>query len=556
MAPTKKVKIRYIDNETFESDFYKHFPNLDLSMQKLGRDGKFMSAEPLQEAPESIQNKENIACDHGGLVIGSFLNVFGNQNPVEFRLLMKAIAKTNEEDELIEKLQFEQLNNSLKNRSQWAGFAGTNMEIESGFLRAQKQFEQDKDIDLIGQSYVWQQSEEGLIDEEIVRNSYFYLPAKQTPLSKSIRQEIEAVEQELPLASGLKARLRSQKSLVELLTQWRKDLITAKIQNPNESWEGIYLNPLIQKRFKEIANKYKPLKGASELGSSLHRFCERSLMVLENLEPTSDNKHLKCIEYTNQWRKTYSQKHPTDKNNVFNLIKMYDDENIGVFTAESLQNYYHTFVHSLEGQNNDLPLPRQEDERVSLLAPHRTILFDNLLKNSPVPESYHGLKSICNEERGGVSAMIPKIAALFAIARTIDDDIRPQEFCEIALRSGNISVVSIGDKQYGGVLVDKEILKHNVSNWATQRQVLPVKYKDENKIERKRRESLFKKAVQTFDDRKFTLIEYGVDKMGNITEKEKQVFVKSSKMTTYKDYYTSIGLKNLSLTNVHQNTGR
>lgn len=556
MAGPNKVKIRYIDNETFESDFYKNFPNLDLSMQKLGEDGKFMNAEPLQEAPAAIQNKENITCDHGGLVIGSFLNMFGNQNPVEFNLLMKANATSTKEDELIEELDFEQLKNALKNQAQWAGFTGSNMNVENGFLCAQKQFEYNKNIDLIGQSYVWQQSEDGLIDEEIERNSYFYLPAKQTPFSKTIRQEIEDLEKSLLPHSGLKARLGQQKSLVELLTQWREDLIAARVNNPKETLEHIYMIPVCQNGLKEIADKYKMLKDACPSGSSLHRFCERSLLVLENLETTHNNKHLKCIEYTQQWRQAYCKEYLMATNKVFNLIKMYDDENIGVFTAESLQSYYQTFVHGLDGQYTDLPLPCQDDERVSLLAPHRTVLFDNLLKNNPVPDSYHGLKSMCNEERGGVSAMIPKMAALFALARTIDEDIRPQEFCEIVLRSGNISIVSVGDKQYGGVLANKEIFKKNVSEWVARRQVLPVKYKEASQAERHKRKSLFDRTIHALEDRKFTLIEYNMDKSGNTATNGNQPMQKSSKTVTYKDYYKSIGLKNFSKRRIHQTTSR
>ncbi len=556
MTGSKKVKVRYIDNETFESNFYKNFPNLDLSMQKLGGDDKFMNAEPLQEAPAAIQNKENITCDHGGLVIGSFLNMFGNQNPIEFCLLMKAHTTTTKEDELIEELEFEQLHNSLKNSSQWTGFTGLNMNVQKGFLCAQKQFEYNKNIDLIGQSYVWQQSEDGLIDEEIERNSYFYLPAKQTPFSKTIRQEIEDLEKSLLPHSGLKARLGQQKSLVELLTQWREDLIAARVNNPNKTLEHIYMNPVSQQGLKKIADRYKILMDTCDSGSSLRKFCERSLMVLKNLETTHNNKHLKCIEYTQQWRQAYCQEYSTATNKVFNLIKMYDDENIGVFTAESLQSYYHTFVHGLYGQNTDLPLPCQDDERVSLLAPHRTVLFDNLLKYNPVPDSYHGLKSMCNEERGGVSAMIPKMAALFALARTIDEDIRPQEFCEIVLRSGNISIVSVGDKQYGGVLANKEIFKKNVSDWAARRQVLPVKYKEASQAERTKRQVLFEKTVQAMDRRKFTLIEYRVDKNTNAAKNGNSSFVKSDKITTYKDYYETIGIKNLNLTADYHNTER
>lgn len=508
------VTVYIIDNPTYESDFYKTFKNARVHVYNPDT----AELNHFEEADAQIQQIKNISTDHSGLVISSFLHVFGKEKPVDLRLATKNNLSPLEETASNEDL-FNDLSEALREYKQWIGFCGANMKTEDGFEVAKKLYNSIQEADVIAQSYVWHQDLKGLEEEEIERNSHFYLPAKskEIPYVQPIFEEINKVEKKL--------NIDKEHSLVNLLSNWRKNVSAILRQNPNYGLKEIYMNDIIQEYFVVISNRYKLLQSNTN-NETLKRFCQQALLTLQNLRPTPDGKDLTCLALTAEYCEQYARKHSVKE--VETLIKKFDDKNIGVFTADSLQNYYKIFPHAFANESDSIPLEVPDDNRVKLLDPNRCLLFVNELSKMPVANSYHGLKSLDKIGRGGVSALIPKLAALFSFCRTLDPDIRVQEFAEIALRSGSLSCIKYQGKKYGGTIPDKKTLSDNVLKYKAWRHKLPT-WTNSNKNEKSTREHYFKNFINMLDKKQLKVLEY--EKIDN------DIKLTNNSLQTYRSYY-------------------
>lgn len=399
----------------------------------------------------------------------------------------------------------------------------------------------------------WQN--DSLARDEVERNYLFYMLKKDEKLRKKFQDalgEFQGKEANKTLNPTEKYIFQRIKPLDELLNSYASTYknISEELSTGEKTFkvEEVIKHKDIQSVLDKLERSFSALTYLNQTDyKELRDYAEVSLLCIKNLKRINIDGQdtIRCLFNTSKYRKEQIEDATNASQEFEKILKNCDDRNIALFSVDALYHHYKFFVHGLDGNASVDNQPRDHcvDDRLIVLSPKDTVLFfSNFHKLNPVPNSYAGRDKVnAQEDRTGISGIIPQLSGAFIRARVIDSDIRPQEFLDILRRSGSISLTQRDNGAIlGGVIPNFKQLEQNVKKWKEMRMRLdPTPYTKMNTNQRKERIDQFQKCLDILNEQAVTISYFGKDTTQysqRDTPKSAGIVLQRTENTTYGEY--------------------